>query len=322
MKRLRSPFPYFGSKSKVADLVWSRFGNVPNFVDPFFGSGSILLARPHRGRIETVNDIDAFICNFFRAVRQNPAAVAAYACDPVIETDLHARHWWLTNAPEVRAFRNRLTSFHTDPEVYDPRIAGWWVWGLCNWIGSGWCEHAEESARTGQDFQPRLARPDLGGTGKGLVALARSGNPNRDRVRPYLDDLSWRLRDVRVCCGDWTRVLGPAVTTGNGLTGVFLDPPYADITGRYRDLYASDSRDVAHLVREWALEHGGDPLFRIALCGYEGEHTLPDSWECVAWKATAGYAAPKRNGSNDNAHRERIWFSPHCLKSQNNQFLF
>ncbi len=40
---------------------------------------------------------------------------------------------------------------------------------------------------------------------------------------------------------------------------------------------------------------------------------MPD-WECVPWKAKGGYGSQRKDGSNDNAHRERLWFSPHCLK--------
>lgn len=65
----KAPFPYFGGKSMVAARVWPRFGNVPNLVDPFFGSGAMLLQRPHwdwdrlvwrdgKAPIETVNDQD------------------------------------------------------------------------------------------------------------------------------------------------------------------------------------------------------------------------------------------------------------------------
>jgi hypothetical protein len=56
-------------------------------------------------------------------------------------------------------------------------------------------------------------------------------------------------------------------------------------------------------------EHGDDPDLRIALCGYEGEHEMPPSWTCHAWKAARGYAA----ADNENRALERIWFSPHCL---------
>jgi hypothetical protein len=90
--------------------------------------------------------------------------------------------------------------------------------------------------------------------------------------------------------------------------GVFLDPPYS---GDERDmhLYAVDDGSIAARVREWAVAHGDDPDLRIALCGYEGEHEMPPTWTKHAWKAHRGYAGE----GNDNVHRERIWFSPHCL---------
>jgi len=56
---LKSPFPYFGGKRKVAAQVWQRFGKVGNVVEPFFGSGAFLLARPMDfDCTETVNDLD------------------------------------------------------------------------------------------------------------------------------------------------------------------------------------------------------------------------------------------------------------------------
>jgi DNA adenine methylase len=53
---------------------------------------------------------------------------------------------------------------------------------------------------------------------------------------------------------------------------------------------------------------------RIALCGYQDEHEMPSSWEAVAWKAGGGYGRTDRGRSN--RERERIWFSPHCLKPE------
>lgn len=120
------------------------------------------------------------------------------------------------------------------------------------------------------------------------------------------DDLAERLRRVRVCCGDWSRVLGDSVTWRHGITGLLLDPPYDDGA----EVYAEGNR-VSSDAREWAIDNGDNPLLRIALCGYEGEHDMPSSWECVPWKAKGGYG--RKDGTNDNAKRERIWFSPHCL---------
>ena len=92
MKTLKAPFPYFGGKSKAAQIVWGRLGDVKNYVEPFFGSGAVLLARPHEPRVETVNDLDGLLCNFWRAVQAAPDAVAEAADWPVSECDLHARH--------------------------------------------------------------------------------------------------------------------------------------------------------------------------------------------------------------------------------------
>ena len=125
----------------------------------------------------------------------------------------------------------------------------------------------------------------------------------------YLRALAARLRRVRVCCGDWKRVLTPSVTTYIGTTAVFLDPPYDQ---ELRERCYSEDHNISHDVAKWAIENGDNPEIRIALCGYEGEHTMPDTWECVAWKAHGGYSRSERG--KKNRERERIWFSPHCLQ--------
>ncbi|MFK5173473.1 DNA adenine methylase, partial [Propionibacterium freudenreichii] len=63
---LDAPFPYFGGKRRVAPEVWRRFGDVKNYVEPFFGSGAVLLGRPetHTSGIETINDLDGYVANF------------------------------------------------------------------------------------------------------------------------------------------------------------------------------------------------------------------------------------------------------------------
>ena len=45
--RLTAPFPYFGGKAKVADIVWQALGDVNAYIEPFFGSGAVLLNRPN-----------------------------------------------------------------------------------------------------------------------------------------------------------------------------------------------------------------------------------------------------------------------------------
>ena len=291
---LKSPFPWFGGKSRVADIVWERFGNVPNYCEPFFGSGAVLLGRPHEPGIETINDKDCMVANFWRALQNDPVGVAAYADSPVNEADLHARHLWLCSQAEFRE------SMKTEPDYFDSKIAGWWVWGQCIWIGSGWCS---------------VQLPHLGDAGRGVHRqLPHLGDAGRGALEKYLSGLADRLRRVRVCCGDWSRICGPTPTIIQGVTGVFLDPPYNDDAGRSESLYASEDLNVSRDVLKWCLELGDHKDMRIALCGYDGEHDLPDTWDCVAWKAHGGYGSQSNGQARLNSHKERIWFSPHCLK--------
>lgn len=141
-----------------------------------------------------------------------------------------------------------------------------------------------------------------------------------DAIRGNLADtfgaIAERLRGALIMCGDWTRVVTPAVLMSGGSSkpcGIFLDPPYADTANRTPDLYAKDSADVAHAVREWAIANGDNPRYRIALAGYDGEHVMPSSWREFAWKAAGGYEGQAKGGRTGNSKRERIWFSPHCL---------
>jgi DNA adenine methylase len=330
---LAAPFPWFGGKSCVADLVWERLGaDVPNYVEPFFGSGAVMLGRPNAAiGIETINDKDGFVSNFWRAVAADPEAVAAFADWPVNENDLHARHAWLVARRETL-----VAELEGDPNFYDAQIAGWWCWGLCLWIGSGWCSGrgpwSVEDGRLivgtkGQGINRQL--PHLGNKGQGINRqLPHLGDKGKgdlsDQISESTPILSWfcslsdRLRRVRVCCGDWSRVMGPSPTTKIGMTGVFLDPPYGDENDRCEDLYMEDSQSLARDVLAWCREHGADPMMRIALCGYDGEHNELEAlgWSVMAWKAHGGYGLQGNTTGRENSPRERIWFSPHCIDAR------
>ena len=72
---MKSPFPYFGGKRKVAAEAWAALGDVDSYAEPFAGSLAVLLERPlwHQGRTETVNDADHYLANFWRALRADRA---------------------------------------------------------------------------------------------------------------------------------------------------------------------------------------------------------------------------------------------------------
>ena len=408
---LVSPYPYFGGKSKVADEIWRRFGDVSNYIEPFFGSGAVLLARPHTPDLELVNDVDGYIVNFWRAVQADADTVASYADYPAFESDLHARHAWLVQRKDDLQAR-----LEGDPDYYDAKIAGWWVWGMSLWIGSGFCSgrgswvsvdgklvnaKAEASAVAGQlpkvvdrnlradyvrDYAaigrqlprvsgvgvqraeyadagivrrsprltawqsvntaktgrgvarqlPYLSRP-LGGVKRNRIELA--GSPkgvqrklletvsargehraHRGGLYAYMRDLQTRFARVRVTCGDWTRVVTPAVLTAKTPTAVLLDPPYTH-EGREAGLYVSDEAHVHVAAREWAIANGNNPDYRIAYCGYDNDCTFPDGWTRLNWKANGGYSN-QGTERRENALREVVWFSPHCLQVEQQLSMF
>lgn len=296
-KPLTAPFPYFGGKSKAAQLIWSRFGtDCWNYVEPFFGSGAVWLGRPVEFRgWSTVNDFDGLVSNFWRAVNQNPTEVAEAACWPVNECDLHARHLWLVTN------RDHLTErLMADQDFHDARAAGWWAWGACLWIGSGWC--------SGEG--PWHAEPDADGVAtfvcsNGGAGVNRKCDNRLEWLNGWFSELSAAMEDTRICCGDWKRIMSVGTMTRNGRCAVLLDPPYSQT----KAVYACDSKTVSGDVRAWCAANGNNPMLRIALCGHAGEHEAleADGWTVETWDKPSGY-----QGADD---RERIWFSPACLQT-------
>lgn len=332
---MKAPFVWFGGKRKVAPQVWEALGNVDNYVEPFAGSLAVLLGRPDSHRdtreklTETVNDADGFLANFWRAVSLDPEAVAAHADYPVNEVDLFARHLWLVNTGRSILLNN----LEADPDFYDAKIAGWWVWGVNSWIGSGWCSGTGPWMTDDDGIVAQ--RPHLGDAGQGvnrqLPHLGTAGRKGfwtlenrRTGIESYFVQLADRLRDVRVCCGDWSRVVTNGALSFGNPAGVFLDPPYlGDV--RTADLYAVDDHTIAHDVRQWALDNGNNPRLRIVLAGYGPEHDahMPDTWRRVWWSSSAAYSttasAERQDGNHANRHLECLWMSPHCLNPDNDQ---
>ena len=293
MSDLLAPFPYFGGKRSVASEIWERFGQVAQYIEPFCGSAAVLLAAPHRASLEVVCDGSGFIANFWRAVKHQPAAVAQWADYPVSHIDLGARHVWLM------AQRERIGAELHDPDwAGDAKVAGWWLWGQCCWIGSGWCDwfktgkvpHASDA---GRGVQAAGQVPHASDAGRGYDALLTSSG----RVAwQWLHRLADRLERVRVVHGDWSRCLNNHY--GGDGTAVFLDPPYRAFSALY-----GSGECVADAVARWAAENAH---LRIALCGHQGDYNLP-GWSVVDWSR-----GKFTYGGSSTTDREAVWYSPAC----------
>lgn len=308
---LAAPFPYFGGKSGACQTAWSAFGAVDNYVEPFSGSAAMLLGAPDGKRVETLNDFDGFVANFWRAIAADPDSVAHNADWPCNENDLFSRHSWL-----VRQRDDMTERLHSDPDWFDAKIAGWWCWGACNWIGSGWCSGTGPWIHDGERIVDSRQLPHLGNAGQGINRqLPHLGNAGmgtrRDFIFAWMRALHERLRDVRVTCGDWSRVLKDSVTTRHGLSGIFLDPPYDKGAMDYGN--GGMGLGISAAVRQWCVDNGADPLLRIVLCGHAGEHDalLAHGWHLRTWTARKGYALTAE--AVENSASETLWCSPSCV---------
>ena len=313
---LAAPFPYFGGKSLACKKVWAALGDPDNYVEPFAGSAAMLLGRPNVGKVETINDADGFVANFWRAVSLDAAEVARHVDWPTNEADLIARHSWLVrNAPGL------LQRLEADPDYYDAKVAGWWCWGACNWIGSGWCSGTGPWQHDGEKLVDARQLPHLGDAGRGvnrkLPHLGNAGQGRTHYIYEWFGALQDRTRGVRVAVGDWQRVVTESVTVRHGLTGVFLDPPYTK--GAMDYAAGGVGGELADKVRAWCAKNGNDKRLRIVLCGHAGEHDelLQAGWHTRAWAARKGYA--RTDEAVENSASETLWCSPHCVPERQKQ---
>lgn len=67
----RPALRYYGGKWNLAQWIISHFPPHQNYVEPCGGAASVLLQKP-RSPLETYNDLDGNVVNFFRVLRDRP----------------------------------------------------------------------------------------------------------------------------------------------------------------------------------------------------------------------------------------------------------
>ena len=316
--QIMPPFPYFGGKRNAAETVWDALGDVGGYIEPFAGSAAVLLGRPpFKGpRVETINDVDGWLVNAWRAMKHDPTGVAKHAYGPTIEADYHARRAWLAE----RDTDDLVAWLSGSPEAYDAKAAGWWLYVSATAIAAPF-RHGPWHVKNGRLVKTARSRngiareiPHISGTNKGILRRMPNsyGDTGLERVETYLRKIQTRLERVRITVGDWKRVTLPSLlnlTTGPGQTGMFLDPPY--ITSR--GLYLTEGEvDIAAEVLNWCRE--APPHLRIVLAGYNNDNDalLDHGWHKQASISGQGHG---RHSDPQAGRRERLWFSPSCLNS-------
>lgn len=131
---MRPPITYFGGKAGMADRIVALMPPHRVYLEPFFGSGAVLFAKPPSTH-EIVNDLDGALVTFFRVLRDRPDdldracrltpyARAEYVAADLDEPDLAelevARRFWV----RVNQSFAKTAGTHTGWSVTTARTAG------------------------------------------------------------------------------------------------------------------------------------------------------------------------------------------------------
>ena len=172
---MKAPFPYYGGKKQWADTVWERFGDQRRavYVEPFAGSLAVLLSNDKPFTREIVCDTSGHICNFWRAISEAPEEVAKHADWPTIHQDLASRHKWL-----IAWAREHADELMENAEYYDAKAAGWWCWGISNWIGGGWCTDSQANTKP----KEQIPSVNNGSGGKGIQTQRKDPGNIREKI--------------------------------------------------------------------------------------------------------------------------------------------
>ena len=73
---IKTPIGWVGNKTSVLKILYAVFPRYyDRYIEPFGGSGAVLLGKPQRDRFEVYNDKNKNIVNLFRVIRKRPGAL-------------------------------------------------------------------------------------------------------------------------------------------------------------------------------------------------------------------------------------------------------
>ena len=76
MISIRTPISWVGNKTAILPVIYGRFPlQYDRYIEPFGGSGAVLLGKPQRDRFEVYNDKNKNLVNLFMVIRERPAAL-------------------------------------------------------------------------------------------------------------------------------------------------------------------------------------------------------------------------------------------------------
>lgn len=243
---------YPGAKWRLASWVLSHMPPHESYLEPYFGSGAVLFNKP-KSRIETVNDLDSEVVNFFLMCRECPDELAeGISLTPWARDEREAAYQRTDNPIErARHFAVRC----------------WMTFGAHPRLSNGW-RHASGSVCNGGPDNPKLWA----------------------RVPECVREVGARLLQVQIENRPALEVIprfnGPEVL-------IYADPPYVMSTRTMNgSAYHHEMSDADHeqLIRTLQV-HSGMAMLSGYDCEIYRE--LLKDWRMVSIRTTAERAAKR-----------------------------
>lgn len=210
---------YPGAKWRLAEWIIGQMPPHESYLEPYFGSGAIFFNKTPC-RVETINDLDGEIVNFFKVCREAPDALGRM----LLFTPWSREEYMNSFEGEAESDVERARRF---------AIQCWMTLGAGNTRQRGW-RHSTAKDKDGGPDNPKLwgRLPDIVRQVAERLATAQIEN------RPALDVIN-RFNGDRVL--------------------LYVDPPYVrDTRTAHSDAYNHEMTDADHVeLLETLIKHKG-----------------------------------------------------------------
>ena len=201
----RPALRYYGGKWKLAPWIISHFPDHKNYVEPCGGAASVLLQKP-RSPLETYNDLDGNVVNFFQVLRDRPDELI----HKIRLTPWARAEYELCREPDLDPIENARRFF----------ACGWMsISGMAFEMSTGW----RATTFDGQSFTPHLYQYQY--------------------TQDILQKISDRLLSVQIENKNASYVIE---RYDNKDTVIYFDPPYMAETRSQSNQYLIETDDTFH----------------------------------------------------------------------------
>lgn len=245
---------YPGAKWRLAPWISRYIPSHESYLEPYFGSGAVFFNKC-KSRIETINDIDGAIIQFFRCCREHPMELAdAIRMTPWARAEFMEASFLPDSADDIEKARQ---------------------FAICCWMSFGARTEGKKSFRA-------------------TTGARKDGGPDNPKLWNRLPDVvmqaAERLKDAQI----ENRPALDLIRAYNGKDVlIYADPPYLKATRTMNgDQYRNEMNDVGHQeMLQALLLHSGPVL----LSGYDNVmyREALAGWQIVQKRTTAERGAKR-----------------------------